>query len=461
MRRRFLAGLLGAGASLGLVPESLIAQRPEAAGARKNYFTPAVEIVAFDVLLNIFDRIVLGEEFKSNLTTIRRNLRSRWVIEGDPYTINQFGHPYQGSIYHGFARSAGLNYWEALGYTVAASALWEIAGEATQPSRNDMIATGIGGTFMGEALFRLANLILENADGSPGTRRSLTAALVSPTNSMNRGIFGRRYDSIFPSNGAAYYRRLQLGGAGTTQSRRGLSTKMRPNEALLEASVEYGLPGPADYTYSRPFDHFVIQATASSANGFENILTRGLIVGDRHDVGDVYRGVWGLYGSFDYIAPQIFRISSTALSLGTAGQLWLGEHAALQTNGMLGAGFAAVGTINGTDENDYHYGMTPQALAAARLVVGDRASLDVTARDYFVSDVPATNIGGHDNIARVDASFTLRFHGSNALTVKYLWSRRDAHYPGVGNRTQVRGTLGLMYTFLGHDRLGVVDWRER
>ena len=30
--------------------------------------------------------------------------------------------------------------------------------------------------------------------------------------------------------------------------------------------------------------------------------------------GKDYRGIWGLYGSYDYISPQTFRISSTALS---------------------------------------------------------------------------------------------------------------------------------------------------
>ncbi|HEY7566201.1 MAG TPA: DUF3943 domain-containing protein [Gemmatimonadaceae bacterium] len=460
--RRFLAGVLATGASLGSLSDSLDAQRSEPVAVGKHYLTPAVEIVSFDLLLNIFDRLILGAEYRSNLTTIRRNLRGGWSVEDDPYVINQLGHPYQGSMYHGFARSAGLNYWEALGYTIAASAMWEIAGEATPPSRNDMIATGIGGTFLGEALYRMASLLLENADGRPGTRRTTAAALLSPTNSFNRGIFGRRHDSLFPSNGAAYYRRFQLGAAGTTEDVRGPATKLRPNEAMLEASMEYGLPGPADYAYSRPFDHFAVQATASSANGFESALIRGLLVGDRHDIRDAYRGVWGLYGSFDYIAPQIFRISSTALSLGTAGQLWISDQIALQTNGMIGAGFAAVGTINGSeDSSSYHYGITPQALAAARLILGNKASIDVTAREYFVSDVPATNTPGHDNIGRVDASLTLRLHRSNAITIKYLWSRRDAFYPEIGRRTQVRGTLGLMYTFLGHDRFGAVDWRER
>ena len=64
--------------------------------------------------------------------------------------VNQLGHPYQGSMYHGFARSAGLSYWESLLYTFAGSAVWEIAGETTPPSKNDQVASGIGGLAMSE-----------------------------------------------------------------------------------------------------------------------------------------------------------------------------------------------------------------------------------------------------------------------------------------------------------------------
>jgi hypothetical protein len=46
-------------------------------------------------------------------------------------------------------------------------------------------------------------------------------------------------------------------------------------------------------------------------------MTRGLLIGKNYEAGPDYRGVWGLYGSFDYIAPQAYRVSSTALSLGT------------------------------------------------------------------------------------------------------------------------------------------------
>jgi hypothetical protein len=55
------------------------------------------------------------------------------VIDKDPFSINQIGHPYQGSVYYGFARSGGLSYWESLLYTLACSFLWETYGETTAP----------------------------------------------------------------------------------------------------------------------------------------------------------------------------------------------------------------------------------------------------------------------------------------------------------------------------------------
>jgi hypothetical protein len=95
------------------------------ADGRKSYAIPALEIVGFDFLLNQFNRHYFsGNDYDTDLKTIRRNLRSSWVTENDPFQINQLGHPYQGSMYHGFARSAGLTYWESLGYTFAGSAFW-------------------------------------------------------------------------------------------------------------------------------------------------------------------------------------------------------------------------------------------------------------------------------------------------------------------------------------------------
>ena len=448
-----------------LTNDSLVAPRkiePDLSAqieANKSYAIPALEIFGFDFLLNQYNRNFISDEYKSDLSSIRHNLRSSWRVDNDPFLVNQLGHPYQGSIYHGLARSSGLNYWESLGYTFVGSAFWEVAGETVPPSRNDQITTGVGGSFLGEELYRMANLVLERDDIRPFWRE-LGAAVISPSTGFNRLAFGDRFDTIFASRNPAYYSRLQIGFSGTARNGSGFSTtRLKRNEGLIDFSMDYGLPGKPGYRYTRPFDYFNFQVTASSANGFENMMTRGLLIGKEYEAGENYRGVWGLYGSYDYIAPQIFRVSSTAVSLGTTGQWWLSKSVALQGTALLGAGYAAVGTTRSTSDTDYHYGVAPQALLAMRLIFGNKASFDLTAREYFVSGVGAADRDRHDNIARIDASITVPIHGRHAITLKYLGNRRDASYSDIGDSTQSRATVGLFYTLVGHDGFGAVDWR--
>ncbi len=362
-------------------------------------------------------------------------------------------------MYHGFARSTGLNYWESLGYDVAGSAFWEIAGEKVPPSKNDMVSTSIGGSFLGESLFRMASLVLERGGSTPSLWREFGAAAISPPTGFNRNAFGGRYNVVFPSNNPAYFSRLQLGLANTIKSDHSSAEDKKRNDAQVDFAMDYGLPGQPGYSYTRPFDYFVFQTTASSTNIFENLMTRGLLFGTDYQAGENYRGIWGLYGSYDYISPQTFRVSSTALSLGTTGQLWLSETTALQGTVLGGLGYAAVGTVGGKDERDYHYGVAPQGLLSLRLILGKQASIDLTGREYFVSDVGNANRGGHDNIIRSDLGFTYRVTGKHAVSIKYQWNQRDAKYPDLGDRTQTTGTLGIFYTYLGHDGFGAVDWR--
>jgi hypothetical protein len=454
-----------AAAALPQAADPAVAQLPTepvpSATPMKNYVLPAVEIVGFSFLLNLYNRHLAddADDYKSTISTIRHNLHSSWVVDSDPFRTNQLGHPYLGSMYHGFARSAGLNYWEALGYTFVGSALWEIAGERTPPSRNDQINTGVGGTFLGEALFRMAHVVLAH-DEIPPFWRELGAALISPATGFNRLAFGNRFDGLFDGHDPVHYSKLQVGFSGTAENNAGQSaTDLKRNELLVDFAMDYGIPGKPGYRYDRPFDYFNFQATASSANGAENLMTRGLLIGKDYELGPDYRGIYGLYGSYDYIAPQTFRVSSTALSLGTTGQWWASKDIALQGTALLGAGYAAVGTTHSTANNDYHYGLAPQAVLALRLIFGDRVSLDLTGREYFVTRVAAADRGGHDNIVRADASLTLRVYRQHAISLKYLGNRRDAFYPDFGDSSQSRSTLGIFYTWLGQDRFGTVEWR--
>src|SRR5688572_23703389 len=97
---------------------------PQGDGGHKSYILPVVEIVAIDAAINVGGRLLIDPaSFAVTPASIRRNLRGPWVVDDDPFELNQFGHPYQGALYHGAARSNGLSYWPSMAYTFAGSAL--------------------------------------------------------------------------------------------------------------------------------------------------------------------------------------------------------------------------------------------------------------------------------------------------------------------------------------------------
>ena len=429
-------------------------------GAGRSYLIPGVEVLAYLFLLNQFDRHYTQptSTYETNGDIIWHNLTdSKWVVDNDQFSVNQFLHPYSGSIYYGFARSAGLTFWESFLYSAAGSFLWEIGGETTPPSINDMIMTPIGGTFLGEPLFRMASLLLETDDGKPGFFRELGAAVISPPTGFNRLVFGNRFDAVLPSYQPATFMRLQVGGT-LTGSSHNVASSITEHGAVGDFTLTYGLPGKTGYRYARPFDYFDFHATAVTANTVESVNTRGLLFGKTYAPGKDNRGVWGLFGTYDYISPQVFRMSSTALSLGTVWQSWLSRAIALQGTALAGAGYGAAGSIQRTQDRDYHYGLTPQALLAFRLIFGNRAMLDFTGREYYVSQVLATE-KGEENMLRGDASFTLRVFDQHGVALRYVVSHRDASYPNIDYRNQTVGTLSLMYVFLGPSGFGAVEWR--
>ena len=430
-------------------------------GEGRSYLIPGVELLSYLFLLNQYDRHFTEPKdiYRTTFDTFREHLTdSKWVLDNDQFSVNQFLHPYGGSVYYGLARSTGLNFWESFLYSTAGSFLWEMGGEKTDPSINDMIATPIGGTFLGEPFFRMANLLLASGGGKPGFWRELGAAVISPPTGFNRLVFGERFDAVYPSHEPATFMRLQ-GGGTLTSSSQNVSSSVKEHGAVGDFTFTYGLPGKPGYSYTRPFDYFDFHVTAVTANTLESLNARGLLLGRDYAPGDATRGVWGLYGSYDYISPQVFRVSSTALSLGTTWQSWLSPTVALQGTALGGGGYGAAGRIQRTEERDYHYGLTPQALLALRLIFDDRVMIDFTGREYYVSGLLSSEPQGYENILRGDGSFTVRIFEQHGVALRYLISHRDAQYPTVAYRDQTVETISLMYVFLGDSGFGAVDWR--
>jgi hypothetical protein len=140
------------------------------------------ENIASNTLLYLANRYIAKEAW-AQITpgSIWKNLTGPWEWDRDEYFTNQFGHPYQGSIYHAAARSNGFTFWEAALFDIFGSVSWELFFETNTPSINDLISTTLGGAALGEMFHRLY-LEIPNP----------LAVLVSPIDAFNSLVTRRR-----------------------------------------------------------------------------------------------------------------------------------------------------------------------------------------------------------------------------------------------------------------------------
>ena len=378
------------------------ASAPDASEPDRSFALPALEIATFDLLLSNFNRATSGSHDRDvSWPSIEHNLRGPWVVDNDPFSTNQFAHPYQGSLYHSAGRSMGLNYWQASALTFAGSAWWEITGEKTPPTKNDQVASGIAGSFFGEPLFRMAHLVGDHSS-VPAAWRPWLASAISPPVGLNRQLFGARFGAVFEDHDPAYYSRLHVGGNRVTNDNFASSNGVRTNAAQVDYAMDYGLPGKPGYSYDRPFDHFAW--------------------------GDSVRGIAGVYGGYEYLAPQIFRVSTTSVSPGTTPQWWATEHLAIQGGVSGGVGYAAASsTLRDVDSTEDHYGMAPRGAVNLRVIEGERLSLDVAGRLVSLGKI-ANRRAGRDDVSRIEPALTWRVAGPHAIGVSYVWSHRSAAF---------------------------------
>jgi hypothetical protein len=443
----------------------------------KSNVVPVVEITGFLTLLSVYDRFAYANAvqdgkkvYSSTFSSTWDHLREqRWVHDQDPFNVNQFEHPYQGATMYGLARSAGHDFWTSLAHANFGSFVWKMAGETDPPSINDMITTGQAGSLLGEALYRMADLVLKDQPSGKTSRwRGYVADAISPPRALNRRVFGERFRAQLADSAPATSWQIRLGAnLDAVAHDYSAPVTLLNRAATAEFWMSYGLPGKAGYAYTRPLDYFDFQLSALSntSNPIENVMVRGLLVGAKTAETANSRGIWGLYGSYDYVSPFLFRVSSTAASLGTTQQYWIVPGLALQGSMLGGVGYGAAGSttvIPSTPTNaairDYHFGVTPQALLTLRFIAGDRAMVDMAGREYYVSGVGSDDVHGSETIFRGNLGFNVRLVGGHAIGVRFVQSSRDARYGKLPDKRFSEGTVTLAYSFLGAQQFGAVKW---
>ena len=90
--------------------------------------------------------------------------------------------------------------------------------------------------------------------------------------------------------------------------------------------------------------------------------------------------------------------------------------------------------------------------------MGDRAMVDLNGREYYISDVHGSKPGGHELIERGNIGLTVRVYGQHALGLQCTSTARDSHEVGAADRRQTEQIASVVYTLLGDDNFGAVEW---
>lgn len=261
-----------------------------------------------------------------------KNLKDGFEWDKDPIQTNFFGHPYNGSFYFTGARAAGLTFWEAIPYTLAGSAVWEVFGETERPSMNDIFSTTFGGIILGETTYRISSQILDESEsGLPRLGRELLAAAVAPMRGVDRLITRRAW-----ANGPAGLKKRFEIAFNTGVERigsinfnndipavEGQADKQPITNAFLAAvQVDYGDWLPNEKGVLGPFDTFRFYAASnvSAANGLQGvqIYGQGLLHGwsswiTKDQGHDQDNNVLGFSASYDYQGLNKINLSGIGL----------------------------------------------------------------------------------------------------------------------------------------------------
>ncbi len=413
--------------------------RPVPGAPRERQFLlPLVEIPLMNVALTLFNWGVFNEPWTwVTMDSISRNVAGGWEFDKDDFAINNVGHPYQGSLPYLATRSAGYSFWQGMLGAFFGSAMWEIAGEAEPPSINDMITTTFGGSFLGEALHRTSIALLRNADGWPPWLRLVGSVLLNPVGAFNRWLTDGRYDLVDYDDAAPLLARFSVGlnalGRVTSREEFQIPAVTLGEEVHVGASLRSGLPGYRDFTPSRPFDHFDVQLEVSvSRTPFAKLFVSGLMVGEAFTWGTWGRGVYGLFGSYDFSNPPVLRVSTVAAGPGLAFAADLSRSYQLQFIGVLsGVGWGSAGALPVASELErpYHIGPGAQAWLELQLIHRKAGVLRASLRQYLITGAYAEP--GLESSTTVTVGAAVELTTRVEFTVDGVITERHTDYGGA------------------------------
>ena len=272
---------------------------------KKRPWIAAAEATSVNLLVFSFNRFVMNEEFAHiNIHTIKHNFR-RFVWDNDCFTTNLFAHPYHGNLYFNSARSNGMNFWESIPYAFCGSMMWELFGEREPPAINDLMATSMGGTCIGEITNRISHTILnDRTQGFGRFLREAAALIVNPIQGFNRLVRGEAWHVKQKNYLYHDFDRIPVHldfSVGTRYLADDGGLFRGEYNPYINIGLQYG--EPLNDQENKPYDYFTAEVTIGmSANQplFSKALLTGRLWGAPVYAGKDVEAQFGIYQHFNF-----------------------------------------------------------------------------------------------------------------------------------------------------------------
>ena len=401
-------------------PDSVVS-----APAKPKPILTLTEIVGLNLGIWAYDRYLRqnGENpgFKIGFNSWEENFKNGFEWDDNSFSTNQYAHPYHGSMYFNAARSNGYDFWTSVPFAFTGSFLWEYMFEAHHPSYNDWIATSVGGTTLGEMLYRLSDLVLDNrATGSGRRWREFGGLLLDPLRGFNRIISGEA-TRVGPN--PAGYRPTYLAARFDAGLRTLGEDHVYDNDTTR---VYFDIQGSYGDMFrgstKKPFDvfDFGFQLNLDDKSVLAGVQTRGLLYADRLHKSPSTEHMLGLFLNFDYHNTNAYEIGGQSAGAGIVSRFhktMLGEietQAHLNTV-FLGGVSSDYASYTGR-EYDYGPGLSTSLSAALRR--HDRQWLILRHSQTWIHTLNGTE--GEHHVSVTNARFDLPINSMVGLGAQYV-----------------------------------------
>jgi hypothetical protein len=266
-----------------LLPASCLSAQVEPDSAdiayysKKNGLIASSEIIAINAGVWSAGRYIRKAPFAYiDIHSVKHNFQKGFYWDFDGLDVNMLAHPYHGSAYFDAARSNGYNFWQSGLFALGGSVMWEMFMESETPSINDICTTPVGGVAIGEMLYRMSDLILDDrTKGNDRFSRELLSFMVSPSRGLTRLITGDAWKRRATSGKQFGIPDYQLEIASGIRFTDFKDLPGKKTDFIIEANAEYG--DRFDDECSHPFDYFQVNVEASTA--IYSIVSRTSLTG--------------------------------------------------------------------------------------------------------------------------------------------------------------------------------------